>query len=109
MCRVNHFFLACCLIKECYYAIIVVVRAGVEREEGLPLLARLCEKPRTRGEHNALDAATVTRDGMWRHPSCSVLFGMSPLCLQRSKSDSTLNGEEVIHLRLLLTIRSRRL
>ena len=75
MCRVNHFFLACCLIKECYYAIIVVVRAGVEREEGLPLLARLCEKPRTRGEHNALDAATVTRDGMWRHPSCSALFG----------------------------------
>ena len=39
LCRVNHFFLACCLIKECYYAIIVVVRAGVEREEGLPLLA----------------------------------------------------------------------
>ena len=36
---VNHFCLSCCLSQKRYSAIIVVILLGVEREEGLPLLA----------------------------------------------------------------------
>src|SRR5208282_6673709 len=82
MFSVNYFCRSCCLSQKCYSAIIVVIGSGVEREEGLPLLANPREKPSMLGGHDSFDCPrTVSCDS---YPSRHSLPSVLGLVLSRS-------------------------
>ena len=91
-------FLACCLSQKRYSAIIVVILSGVEREEGLPLLAPPREKPSMLSGHDIFDCPrTVNHEGFLSRHSLAFPFGFNLLGINdpRSSGSRDCPGSEV--------------
>ena len=81
---VNYFCRSCCLSQKRYSAIIVAILLGVEREEGLPLLALPREKPPMLSGHDTFDCArTVSPSAAIRWPALLDLIYLASMIRDR--------------------------
>ena len=73
-----------------YSAIIVVIPSGVEREEGLPLLAPPREKPSVLSGHDTFDRPrSVSRDGYLSRHSLAFRVGFNLLGINDPRSSGS--------------------